>query len=149
MLATLLAIAGTLAGAALSGAVAHVSQRAQRRAAQLDAARTDGVTAITTLIAALADHRRAMVVREDLRLAGADWADARAASHATRSAISAPLREVSLLLPTLTVAAHDAARATYALREATDTGALQDARLRAARAAENLSTAAADLLRVA
>ncbi|MFE7541000.1 hypothetical protein [Streptomyces platensis] len=40
----------------------------------------------TELVAALADHRRAMWLREEARLAGGDW---RAASQATRAAITA------------------------------------------------------------
>lgn len=44
---------------------------------------------MTDLVAALADHRRAMWLREEARLAGGDWREARAASHATRAAITA------------------------------------------------------------
>ncbi|QTZ90052.1 hypothetical protein [Streptomyces auratus] len=45
---------------------------------------------MTELVAALADHRRAMWLREEARPAGGDRHQARAASHATRAAITAP-----------------------------------------------------------
>ncbi|MGV9504769.1 hypothetical protein [Streptomyces tendae] len=73
---------------------------------------------MTELVTALADHRRAMWVREDLHLKGEDWTEVRAESHATRSAVTAPLLRVSLVLPFLAQPAQDASRAVYGLREA-------------------------------
>lgn len=122
MLATVIAVLGTLAGAILTGILAHLSQRAQREADTDTAHRTEGLTAITDLVTALADHRRAMWVREDLRLHGQDWTQARTESHATRSAITAPLLRVQLLLPSLAQDAQTAARATYALRGGWESG---------------------------
>ncbi|MEU5660090.1 protein kilB [Streptomyces sp. NPDC047737] len=138
MLTTLIAVLGTLAGAT----IAHLSQRAQRRAVDNRAQRTEALAAVAALATALADHRRAMWVREDLRLRGQDWDEARTASHATRSAITAPLLQVQLLLPAIAPAAQNAARAAYALR-GTDT----DASLRAAR--ESAITAADDFVTAA
>lgn len=60
------------------------------------------------LSVALADHRRAMLVREEIRLAGGNWDAARAESHLTRSAVTAPLLRVRLLLPEATVTAQHA-----------------------------------------
>ncbi|MFI1499867.1 hypothetical protein [Streptomyces platensis] len=89
---------------------------------------------MTELVAALADHRRAMWLREEARLAGGDWRKACAASHATRAAVTAPAVRVTVLLPSL-------ADATYAVRKAAGHAALDTARARA-NAAEGLVTAA-------
>lgn len=67
---------GTLAGAS-AGAEAAAHRR-------------DAVASVTELVAALADRRQAMWLREEAQLAGGDWREARAASHATRAAITAP-----------------------------------------------------------
>lgn len=122
MLATVIAVLGTLAGVVLTGTLSHLSQRAQRKADTDTARRTEGLAAVTDLVTALADHRRAMWVREDLRLHGQDWTTARTESHTTRSAITAPLLRVQLLLPDLAPAAQTAARATYALRGGCEAG---------------------------
>ncbi|MFF3178219.1 protein kilB [Streptomyces sp. NPDC057900] len=111
---TLIAVLGTLAGTGIAGFMQH---RASRTARQ-EARRTEGLAAVTALVEALADHRRAMWVREDLRLRGEDWAEARTESHATRSAITAPLLRVQLLMPAAAPAAQSAAQAAYALRGA-------------------------------
>lgn len=124
---TLIAVLGTLAGV---GITSGYQARAARTARQ-EARRTEGLAAVTALVGALADHRRAMWVREDLRLRGEDWAAARTESHATRSAITAPLLRVQLLLPALVPAAQAAARATYGLRGADGHTLLAGARERA------------------
>jgi len=131
MFAAIVAVLGTLAGAVLTGTLAHLSQRAQRTADADTARRTEGLAAVTDLVTALTDHRRAMWVREDLRLRGEDWTQARTESHATRSAITAPLLRVQLLLPALVPAAQAAARATYGLRGADGHTLLAGARERA------------------
>lgn len=123
MLSTIVAVLGTLAGAILTGTLSHLNQRAQRKAEADAARRTDGLAAVTDLVTALTDHRRAMWVREDLRLRNEDWTQARTESHATRSLITTPLLRVQLLLPALAPAAQTAARATYALRGASEFGA--------------------------
>lgn len=120
MFTAVVAVLGTLAGSLLTGALQHYSQRAARRAEAASARSSEGLAAVADLAAALADHRRAMWVREDLRLKGEDWSDARAESHRTRSAITVPLLRVQLLMPEVTPAAQAAAQATYALRGAND-----------------------------
>ncbi|SFY45105.1 hypothetical protein [Streptomyces atratus] len=142
MFAAIIAVLGTLAGAVLTGTLAHLSQRAQRKADTEAARRTEGLAAVTDLVTALADHRRAMWVREDLRLRGEDWTQARTESHATRSAITAPLLRVQMLLPSLAPAAQVAARATYGLRETDGQTPLAAARLRAIRQTDALVEAA-------
>ncbi|MER6322741.1 hypothetical protein [Streptomyces coelicoflavus] len=83
-----------------------------------------------------------MWVREDLRLIGADATAreaARAESHATRSAITAPLTTLSILAPALATVAQDAATATYQLRDAETSQALNAARQAAITACERLT----------
>lgn len=143
MLTAIVAVLGTLAGSVLTGALGHLSQRAQRAADAAADRRTQGLAAVTELATALADHRRAMWVREDLRLRGEDWTAARTESHATRSAITAPLLRVSILLPAVAPAAQAAARATYAMRDCHNQTNLQVAREHAITTADDLVEAAA------
>lgn len=139
MLTALIAVLGTLAGSA----IAHLSQRSQRRSTEARARRTEALAAVADLATALADHRRAMWVREDLRLRGEDWADARTESHATRSAITAPLLRVQVLLPAVAPAAQAAVHATYSLRAAESEADLRTSRDNAITTANDLVTAAA------
>ncbi|MER8233491.1 protein kilB [Streptomyces sp. NPDC094049] len=143
---TQLAVFGTLAGALLTGGLQLLSQRAQRTAADAAALRTDQVTAIADLASVLADHRRAMWVREDLRLRGQDWTAARAESHSTRSAITAPLLRVLILLPDLAPPAHAAVSAVYELRGVADENSLTGAREHAIVASDKFVAAAGALL---
>lgn len=146
MLITVIAVMGTLAGSLMTGALQHFAQRAQRAAAELSARRTAGGDAVSGLSAALADHRRAMAVREEIRLAGGDWDAARAESHVTRSAVTAPLLRVRLLLPELAEAAQHAVQAAYGMRVADSPLALQEARERAIATADDLVAAAGTAL---
>ncbi|WP_315986875.1 hypothetical protein [Streptomyces sp. Isolate_219] len=77
-------------------------------------------------------------------MADGDWREARAASHATRAAITAPAIRVTVLLPSLAGTAKAAAEAAYAMRNVADHAALDTAR--ASSAAEELVTAAGELL---
>jgi hypothetical protein len=138
----LLAVVGTLSGCVVTGVLAARSARAARDAARGDAQRRDMLQAVVSLASALADHRRAMWVREDARLSGADWAPAREASHVTRSAVTAPLTAVCILAPSLASLAQQAAQATYALRGAATDQALADLRHEALRASDRLVEAA-------
>ncbi len=135
MWASVIAVVGTLLG---SVSTYLLQQRSSDRAAL----RRDRLTAVTALTVALADHRRAMWVREDLRLIGADATAreaARTESHATRSAITAPLTTLSILAPALATVAQDAATATYQLRDAETSQALNAARQAAITACERLT----------
>ncbi|WP_328565287.1 protein kilB [Streptomyces coelicoflavus] len=118
MVTAIVAVLGTLAGSLLTGVLQHYSQRTARRAQRQD----ERLTAVANLVAALADHRRAMWTREHLRMQGADWEEARAESHRTRSAVTIPLLRLQLLVPALADTAHVAVRATYALRGAWEAG---------------------------
>ncbi|MFF5393138.1 protein kilB [Streptomyces sp. NPDC013012] len=89
MLATVIAVLGTLLGAVVAGLIQHRTTRAARDAERVDRRRDQALEAVT----ALANHRRAQFVREELRLAGADRTRleaARAELHATRAAIETP-----------------------------------------------------------
>lgn len=145
MVQTLVTVAASLAAVVLGSRLDRSGRREAARAED----RKARLSAITALATALADHRRAMWVREDLRLSGAgpvEYDQARAASHATRSALEAPLVTVRVLMPQLTVAAEAAARATYALRGAADREALDAGRSAAIRAADALTDGAARLV---
>jgi hypothetical protein len=143
--AAALAVAGTLLGALVAG----WHQFRMARAARRDALRDQGLKALSELVAALADHRRAMWVREELRLDGAEpsaVATAREASHQTRSAITAPQVAVMVLLPNLRAEVTQAVNAAYGMRRAADLNALREARESAVDAAEHLTTVAAGVL---
>ncbi|MFJ5733937.1 protein kilB [Streptomyces microflavus] len=142
MLTAVVAVVGTLAGSLATGMLAHFAQRAQRVAAEVSARRAGVLEAVSALVSALADHRRAMAVRQQLRLDGGDWSAVRTESHTTRSAISAPLLRLRLLEPALAATAQSAAQAVYAMREATTEAGLQEAREHAIRESDELVDAA-------
>jgi hypothetical protein len=144
MFSAVIAVIGTLAGSV----VAYVLQERAGRAARADARAADQarerLAALTALVSALADHRRAMWVREDLRLTGGApnaYAAARAESHVTRSAVTGPLTTLSILAPELAAAARTAADATYALRGASDSDTLTARRTETIAAVDRLITA--------
>lgn len=119
MWASVIAVVGTLLGSVTAYMLQQRTARTDRADMRRHEERRDRIAAVTALTVALADHRRAMWVREDLRLSGASDADyqaARAASHDTRSALTAPLTTLAILAPELAGVAQDAAGATYALR---------------------------------
>ncbi|MDX3343520.1 protein kilB [Streptomyces sp. ME02-6979.5a] len=142
MFPTIIAVLGTLAGVAITSTY---QARAARTALQ-ETRRTEGLAAVETLAAALADHRRAMWAREDLRLRGEDWSTARAESHTTRAAITAPLIRVQILLPAAAGPARAAVQAVYDLRGAEDHTALAEARSKAIRMADEFVPAAGTVL---
>ncbi|MFE9473222.1 protein kilB [Streptomyces griseofuscus] len=143
--AAVVAVVGTVLGAGVVGVQQYYAARSQRQQTLRDRA----LTALSELSTALADHRRAMWVREDLRLSGAapdDVAAAREASHLTRSAITAPQIALTVLLPQLRLDVNAAVRAAYDMRGATSTEVLASRRESAISAAESLAAAAAHLL---
>lgn len=146
MLITVIAVLRTLAGSFVTGALQHFGQRAQRAAEELAARRTAALDAVADLSAVLADHRRAMAVREEIRLADGDRSTARTESRATRSAVTAPLLRVRLLLPKLDGAAQRAVQAACDMRAVNGTAAFQEARERAIATADDLVAAAGTVL---
>ncbi|WP_327168801.1 protein kilB [Streptomyces subrutilus] len=146
MWASVIAVLGTLLGSVTAYLLQQRTIRTDRAEAQRREERRDRITAVTALAAAIADHRRAMWVREDLRLSGADDADyqaARLVSHGTRSALTAPLTTLAILAPDLAGAAQEAADATYALRGAQSRALLDARRAEAIESADRLIRAAA------
>ncbi|MEV4975555.1 protein kilB [Streptomyces scopuliridis] len=145
MWSSIIAVAGTLLGGIVTGLIQNRHARGARTEAREDQRRGAQLQALTALASAVAAHRRAMWVREDLRLSGAApeaYEAARAESHATRDAITAPLVSLSVLAPALASPAKEAARASYRLRGAADAEALSDARDASIAASEQLIAAA-------
>ncbi|MGC5344553.1 protein kilB [Streptomyces sp. DT171] len=146
MWASLIAVLGTLLGSITAYLLQQYTARSDRAESRAHEARRDRVAVVTALTVALADHRRAMWVREDLRLSGADDVDyqaARAASHTTRSALTAPLTALEILAPDLAGVAHDAAATAYALRNTPSRELLNARRLDAIESADHLVRQAA------
>ncbi|MFE6228748.1 protein kilB [Streptomyces sp. NPDC057854] len=149
VLTSVIAVLGTLLGAVVAGVLQQRLARRERGEVQAAELRRERLAAVTELVAAVAEHRRAMWVREDLRLNGGDetaYEQARAESHMTRAAITAPLTAVRILAPALAEQAAQAARASYDLRGAADLVALDACRTAAIAAADRLVLAAADRL---
>ncbi|MFJ8250362.1 protein kilB [Streptomyces sp. NPDC094466] len=146
MWGSVIAVLGTLLGSVSAYVLQQRTACRDRAEARGYEERRDRIAAVTALTVALADHRRAMWVREDLRLSGASDADyqaARAASHNTRSALTAPLTTLAILAPELAEVAQGAAGATYALRNTENRELLDFYREAAIEAADDLVRAAA------
>ncbi|MFE6775418.1 protein kilB [Streptomyces sp. NPDC057702] len=142
---SVIAVAGTLLGGALTGLLQLRLDRGARRAARAERREEALRTALAELVAALGDHRRALRHRVALRLDGADPVAvdaARTASHATRSAVTGPLVTVAVLEPALAAPARSAALAAFDLREATDHADLSARRETAIAATDALIAAA-------
>ncbi|MCB5170419.1 protein kilB [Streptomyces bambusae] len=142
---TLIAVLGTLAGAVLTALLHRRALSLQIDSARADQARADQLAALAGFAAAVADHRRAMWVREHLRLTGAPAEDverARQESHSTRSALTNPHMSLGILLPELHEAANRAVEATYALRNAGNLDQLNERRGEALLAMDAFTAAA-------
>jgi hypothetical protein len=140
------AVAGTLAGGLVASVAQARAARVERRETRREDRRGEVVAAVTRLVSALADHRRAMWLLQDRRLSGADAHvvdEAQAASHETRSAVTAPLATVRLLAPALADTAQQAAQASYAMRNAPDADTLEALRAAALAASDRLVDEAA------
>jgi hypothetical protein len=148
MWGSVIAVAGTLLGGLLAGVVQARVARTARRETRAAERRADALGAVTALLAAVADHRRARWVREELRLSGADAAAAAAtrdATHVTRAAVTVPLATVCILVPALAVPAEAAVQAAYAMRNAPDLAALEQLRAESVAAERQLRQAASDV----
>jgi hypothetical protein len=138
---SLIAVLGTLAGAMTTGLLQARVGRAQRREVLAETRRAELLAVVSELVSALANHRRAMWVRENHRLTGstdAVVATSREISHETRAAVTAPLVKLGVLAPSLRDVAKDAERATYALRNAPDLETLAERRELAVQASDRL-----------
>ena len=145
---SLIAVAGTIAGTNLGAWWNARNARAERTDRRRGEQRDQLLTALAGLVAALADHRRAMWVLGETRLTdGTEQAvaAAMATTHETRSAISAPLTRVRILGPGLAEQATKATQATYALRDAPDCDELRRRRQASVDAVAELEAAAGQL----
>lgn len=153
LITSLVGIAGTLSGGALTGYIQSRAARAQRVDAHRRAQQDGAVDAVAELVAAIDAHRAKMWTMENQRHENAqdgEPAPARPeavdATIATRAAISTPLTRVCLLLPTLAPLARAAVKATYELHNSTSAAKLKTLRDAAiAAAAEFTDTAAVQL----
>ncbi|MEV0847672.1 hypothetical protein AB0J21_17680 [Streptomyces sp. NPDC049954] len=112
MIATVLAVVGTLLGSLVTGTFQHLAGGRAERAAAAEQLRRDRLEAVTALASAGSDHRRALLMRAEARLRDAgneELERLRAESHITRSAITRPLVTLRLLVPDTTV--HNTAQA--------------------------------------
>jgi hypothetical protein len=146
MFSAIVAVVGTLLGSVTAYVLQERARGGGGGAARAADQFRDRLAALTALVSALADHRRAMWVREDLRLTGGGpeaYAAARAESHVTRAAVTAPLTTLSILAPDLASVARSAAEAAYALRGAADSDGLNARRAEAIAAVDRLVAAGA------
>lgn len=130
--AAVVAVGDTVLGAGVVGVQQYYAARAQRRQTLRDRA----LTALSELSTALADHRRAMWLRKDLRLSGAAPADA----------VTAPQVALTVLLPQLRRDVNAAVRAAYDMHGAASTQVLAARRESAISAADSLAASVAYLL---
>jgi hypothetical protein len=147
VIASGIAVVGTLAGTGVGGLVQLRGARAERRENRGESRRADALNAVTALVAALADHRRAMWAHENARLVGASEhrvAEHLAAHHVTRSAINVPMTTVAILAPALAGPAREAAQAAYAMRDAGSLEVLEARRAVALAACDRFVDAAAE-----
>ena len=142
---SLIAVAGTIAGTNLGAWWNARNARAERHDRRRGEQRDQLLSALADLVSALASHRRAMVVLGETRLSGGDDEAARATTHETRSAISAPLTRVRILGPELAEHATKATQATYALHDVPDQAELQRRRQASVDAVAELEQAAGQL----
>jgi hypothetical protein len=144
---SLIAVGGTLAGSWIGGFVQLRKARVERRENRGETRRAEALRAVTELVAALADHRRAMWEFEDAKLTGKPAqtvAELLAAQHVTRSAINVPMTTVAILAPALADSAREAAQSTYAMRNSGDLDVLEARRAVALAASDRLVAAAAE-----
>lgn len=137
MVATALAVLGTLLGAIVSGAFQHRAASRTEKAARAAQLRRDQLEAVTALAVAISDHRSAMWVRGDAVLKGDPVdrvRDLQTRSHATRSAVTRPLVALRIHItdPAVRSAADDMVTATFAMRDAYDSAEALTAARRAA-----------------
>ncbi|MFE7347568.1 hypothetical protein [Streptomyces fimicarius] len=154
MLATVVAVLGTLLGAIVAGIFQQKNANRAAGAITAEQLRRERLAAVTELAAAGSDHRRAMRMRGEAKLSGSvdRFEELRAASHATRSAITRPLVAVQVLIPDAAVrsAAQTMVTTTYRMRDAdTSAEALAAAQTEARAAHDRFVDAAAAYLTAA
>ncbi|MGW2401797.1 protein kilB [Kitasatospora sp. NPDC001664] len=149
---SIVAVVGTLAGAAVAGRMQNRAATQARTADTAQARRAEVTGAVTALVSALADHRRAQTIRlRALFLTGSPQeADVHTENvHTTRSAVTTPHTLLRIVSPDLAGAAQNAVDATFALRTAADLDDLAVRRRRALDECDRLVAAAGQQLAIA
>ncbi|MEV8476568.1 protein kilB [Streptomyces sp. NPDC051173] len=92
MIATLIAVLGTLAGALVAGLMQHLTASRTTRAAQIERRRQALAEAVPALLSALVRHREQQYLKiKARREALADTVEARQARYAARSAVTSAM----------------------------------------------------------
>jgi hypothetical protein len=152
VIATVIAILGTLLGAVVSGAFQHRAAGRTEKVAHAQQLRRDQLEAVTALAVAVSDHRSAMWVRGDAVIKGDPderVRELKTRSHATRSAVTRPLiaLKIHIMDPAVQRAAVAMVTATYAMRDTYDSAeALTGARRAALEAHDHFVDVAATFL---
>ncbi len=151
---SVVAVAGTLAGTVLAGWMHGRTTRAAQTAADAKARRSEVLSTVSALVAALGDHRRAQTVRARARARALALtgdvvpADEQytPAVHQTRSAVTGPSIALRIICPELADAAQRAVGATFALRDAESLADVEHLRLQSKFACDALVADAGQLL---
>ncbi|MFJ8060815.1 hypothetical protein [Streptomyces sp. NPDC096142] len=146
MIATLVAVLGTLAGTIVAGLMQHLTTTRTTRAATAEQRRRALADAIPALLAALVRHREQQYLKIVARRDGlTDTPDTRQARYAARSAVTSAMDTLHMVTadPVLLTLAQDAVNAAMALGDAPE-GELDAAGLRARVAHTALRTAGAE-----
>lgn len=151
---SVVAVVGTLAGTLLAGWMHSRTSRAAQAVADAKARRSEVVSTVTALVAALDDHRRAQMVRARGRTRGlALTGDVAAADeqytpavHQTRSAVTGPSITLRIICPELGGAAERAVGATFAIRDAESLADVEHLRLQSKLVCDALVVEASQLL---
>ncbi|GHI40070.1 hypothetical protein [Streptomyces violascens] len=146
MLATIVAVVGTLLGSIVTGVFQHLASGRTERAAAAQQLRQDQLDAITNL-AAGADYRRIMRKRGQARLNQASKArqeQLRHESHVIRSTLTQPMTALKVLIPDprIHAAARAMVQAAYSIRDSADADALNTAQEAACLAHDDFVNAA-------
>ncbi|WP_328681713.1 hypothetical protein [Streptomyces sp. NBC_00343] len=146
MIATLVAVLGTLAGTIVAGLMQHLTTTRTTRAATAEQRRRALADAIPALLAALVRHREQQYLKIVARRDGlTDTPDTRQARYAARSAVTSAMDTLHMTTtdPVLLTLAQEAVNAAMALGDAPE-AELDAAGLRARVAHTALRTAGAE-----
>ncbi len=137
-MSTAIAVMGILAGALLTGVLQHFAQRAQRMAQEAAERRSAGMDAVAALCVALADHRAAMLGSGNGPARGGRAGAGSGGGAADAVGGDGPAGASPAPCAGAGEAARQAVGAVFGMREAQSAVELQEARERAAVAAEEV-----------
>lgn len=143
--ASVIAVVGTLAGVAVTAWWQARAARVHRREARQEARRGEALTALTALVAALSEHRRATWVERRAFLAGENRrvvAEATLAARETWSRTATALATVKVVAPEFTPDTEAVTDAIWEMSTAETTAVLEQRRQDAASALDRLQTKA-------